>query len=702
MTDRAPNRLAREASPYLRQHSRNPVDWFPWGSEALEKAKTEDKPILLSIGYSACHWCHVMEKESFEDGAIAAQMSDDFVSIKVDREERPDLDQIYQLVVQLMGRSGGWPLTVFLTPDQRPFFGGTYFPPRERYGMPGFPQVLRAIAEAYRNKRADVELQASELAQAIGRVGELSRRTNEPYAPGPDLLERTSKKLAQRFDEQNGGFGDRPKFPNTMCLDVLLRRGVLERDEDAARKVRRALDGMQKGGIWDHLGGGFHRYSTDERWLVPHFEKMLYDNALLLGLYTEAFRAFGSDEYAATASDIGTYLLREMQGENGGFFTAQDADSEGEEGRFFVWSKSEVESLLAGDPLASAVALAHFGVTPEGNFESTGATVLAEQASVNTVAAMLGKSVTEVGDALTRATVKMLAAREQREKPFCDQKVLASWNALAISALADASLALGEPSLLIAAEKAFDFVETSLVRGGAVNRLVKDGIVKGPGFLDDHAFLCSAALDLYEATGNPAHVLRAHQIADQIIARFWDEAGGGFFFTPSDGEKLIARSKDPFDQAIPSGGAVASRAFLKLGAMVDEKYADYARRYLEANAAAAVDNPFGFGQTIGVLDRLVRGSTDVVVLGASGDARARALHRVAYAVYAPNRNVVWVDPANADSMAAAPRFTADRRVPLGNTQRGAGAEPVAYVCRGHTCSAPVATPGELRALLAAR
>jgi uncharacterized protein YyaL (SSP411 family) len=693
MTERAPNRLAREASPYLQQHAHNPVDWFPWGSEALIKAKAEDKPILLSIGYSACHWCHVMEKESFENDAIAKQMNEGFVSIKVDREERPDLDHIYQLVVQLMGRSGGWPLTVFLTPEQKPFFAGTYFPPADRYGISGFPAVLRAISDAYRERRADVELQAGELAQAVARVGQMEGRGGDAGKLGPDLLARTSRKLFARFDDRYGGFGSRPKFPNTMCFDVLLRRGFEENDDDAKSKVRLALDAMRRGGIWDHLGGGFHRYSTDERWLVPHFEKMLYDNALLLRLYTDAYRAFGDDAYASTASDIGTYLLREMQSSRGGFYSAQDADSEGEEGKFFVWTPAEVRELLRDDPLAADVVERYFGITEQGNFEHSGATVLAENRPLSAVAAALDKPLGEVEDALTRGSMKMLAHREKREKPFRDEKVLASWNGLVIGALADASLALGEGSLLTAGEKAFDYVEQTLVSDGRVMRLVKGDIVKGPGFLDDHAFLAAAALDLYEATGNVARLESARRIADQMIARFWDRADGGFFFTPSDGEKLITRSKDPFDQSIPSGGSLACLALLKLGAITDEKYIEPARQYLERVSPMALENPFGFGQTIAVLDRLVRGSTDIVILGSAGDPRTGALHRAALSAYVPNRNLVLADPARAESMKAARLLTSDK--PAGDTA-------VAYVCRGRTCSAPVTTPEELLSLLKAQ
>jgi uncharacterized protein YyaL (SSP411 family) len=694
MSARAPNRLAGEASPYLLQHSHNPVDWFPWGPEALAKAKADDKPILLSIGYSACHWCHVMERESFEDDAIARQMNEGFVSIKVDREERPDLDQIYQRVIQVMGRSGGWPLTVFLTPDQRPFFAGTYFPPVDRYGMSGFPTLLRAVAEAYRSKRADVEVQAQELAQAVAGVGNLEHRSTGPYSPGPDLLRVTAEKLFRRFDDQHGGFGQRPKFPNTLCLDVLLRLAKLEHDDQSGQKVRVALDGMRAGGIWDHLAGGFHRYSTDEKWLVPHFEKMLYDNALLLRLYSDAFRAFGDEAYAATASDIGTYLLSEMQSDEGGFYASQDADSEGEEGKFFVWTKSEVESRLAADPLALAVAISYFGITADGNFESTGATVLAENRPLATVASAAGVPLAEAQQALTRAEVKMLSTREKREKPFRDEKILASWNGLVIGALADASLALGEPSLLIAAEQAFAYVERVLVfSNGRVRRLAKGSVVKGPGFLDDHAFLCAAALDLYEATGQDSYLATARRIADQTLAHFWDDRAGAFYFTPDDGEALISRTQDPYDQAIPSGAAVASLALLKLAATVDEKYLAYPRRYLEKMAPAAVDNPFGFGQTIGVIDRLVRGSMDVVVVGRTDDPHAKALHRAALSAYLPNRNVVWVDPGRAESRQAAPLLALDKP---------SAEQAVAYVCRDRTCSPPVATEGELVRLLSDR
>src|SRR6202142_1807293 len=433
------NRLAREASPYLQQHAHNPVDWYPWGGEALEKAKREDKPILLSIGYSACHWCHVMERESFENEAIAKLMNESFVNVKVDREERPDLDHVYQLVVQLMGRSGGWPLTVFLTPDQRPYFGGTYFPPADRYGMPGFPKVLHATNEAYRTRRDQVEAHSAEVTRAIAEA--TAGREGAREGASPALVQKAVAKLVARFDDEHGGVGRRPKFPSTMSLDVLLRAGEHDR-------VGRTLDAMRAGGIYDQLGGGFHRYSTDERWLVPHFEKMLYDNALLLRLYADGWRALRDEKYADTARDIASYVAREMTSPDGGFYATQDADSQGEEGRFFVWTPAEVDEACAADEEAARAARRVYGITDEGNFEKGGATVLSLVDSPRD---------RRERAALERPRRAMFEARERRPKPTRDDKILASYSALMISALADAAGVVW-PQLGNAAERAMRFV----------------------------------------------------------------------------------------------------------------------------------------------------------------------------------------------------------------------------------------------------
>jgi uncharacterized protein YyaL (SSP411 family) len=674
-----PNRLAREASPYLQQHADNPVDWYAWGDEAFARAKREDKPVLLSIGYSACHWCHVMAHESFEDEATAKLMNDGFVNVKVDREERPDLDQIYQLVVQLMGRSGGWPLTVFLTPEQKPFFGGTYFPPKDKYGMPGFPKVLSAVADAYLTKREEVASQADELTLAISKATTPDARA--PYTPGPDLLERATRRLSTRFDDAHGGFGQRPKFPSTMSLEVLLRRGALVGDAQAVSRVVMALDRMRDGGVYDQLGGGFHRYSTDEAWTVPHFEKMLYDNALLLRLYADAWRATRHARFADTARDIAAYVAREMTDAGGGFYATQDADSEGVEGKFFVWTPAEIDAALADDPAAADAAKRAYGVTAAGNFEETGATVLTQTHAADGQA-----------DALARAKARLFAAREARVKPFRDEKILASWNGLMIGALADAGAALGDAGMIAAARRAFAFCRATLVvpeTPARVMRLVKGDVVKGPGFLDDYAFLADAALDLYEATGEPAYVVDARALLDALLVRFHDDTG--FFFAPSDGEALIHRAQDPYDHAIPSGASIASKALSRLGALVGGAYADVAERALVRLAPSAIENPFGMSQSICGLDRLVRGSVDVVVVGPRTSDATGALVAVAMRAYLPNRTVAWADPADAEALAVCAALAEGK--PTTDL-------PSAFVCRDRACSLPITSPDALKSALA--
>ena len=692
-----PNRLIHEASPYLLQHANNPVDWFPWGPDALAEAKRRDVPILLSIGYSACHWCHVMERESFESALIAKQMNDGFVNIKVDREERPDLDQIYQLVVQLMGRNGGWPLTVFLTPSQRPFFAGTYFPPADRYGMPGFTKLLTAIGEAYRERRAEVDAQSVALTSAIAEVGSASQKGDDETPPlGPDLLARAGDLLLRRIDEAHGGFGPKPKFPNTMPLEVMLRRGVLDGHGVSREASRVALEAMRAGGIWDQLGGGFHRYSTDERWLVPHFEKMLYDNALLLRSYVDGARALGVPRFGEVARDIASYVAREMTDASGGFYASQDADSEGEEGKFFVWNPEGVHAALPDDAVAAKAACLFYGITPDGNFEEhgrdTGMTVLAETMSLAMVAGHVGLSVDDTRAAIARADSRLFEVRESRPKPFRDEKILTSWSALMISGLAEAGAALSAPEMVTSAESALAFVEASLVErtgtSARVLRLVKGDVKKGPGFLDDHAYLANAALDVYEVTGNPAPALLARALVDGMLTAFHSDAG--FYFTPSDGETLITRSTDSYDNAIPSGVSMACRALLRLGTLVDAKYTDIAERQLVRLYPSAVTNPFGYGQLLCELDRLVRGSVDIVLVGPRTDPRIQALAAAVFAKWLPNRNVAWLDPTNPSSLEACSLLAADKP---------AQSSPCAYVCRGRACSLPVTTAAALTELL---
>ncbi len=684
------NRLHKETSPYLLQHARNPVDWYAWGPEALARAKAENKPILLSIGYSACHWCHVMERESFEDERTASLMNAHFVNIKVDREERPDLDQIYQLVVQLMGRSGGWPLTVFLTPDQKPFFGGTYYPPVPRYGMPSFSQVLVALSDAYRDKPRDIADQADELSAAIAEVGK-----NEATARGDltvGLLERAASKLTLRFDDTHGGFGARPKFPNTMALDLLLLHAMTSDDLASKNRVKHALDAMQDGGIHDQLGGGFHRYSTDEKWLVPHFEKMLYDNALLLRLYGNGVRAFGDETYAATARHIVRWLFREMTRADGLFFSAQDADSEGEEGKFFVWTEEEIRTVLSAED--ARVAIAFFGVTKEGNFAEpghapTGTSVLHRACSIEEVAASLSLSPDEASLALGRATDKLFHSRDARSKPFRDDKVMVSLNALMIGALTDAGMALHESSWIEHARTAFDRLwqeACTQPEDVRVARYLKDEQRVGTGFLDDYAYLADAALRLYEATADPQYVKRAMSLAQAMDSRFRDVAGG-LFLASNDGERLIVRTKDSFDHAVPAASAIAVSVFARLGTLVDPKFRLVAEAELRLHVKAA-ETPLGYASTLFAIDALARGFTEVVVLGA--DDSSAALLDAAAQVYLPHPLLARVDLSEPSSVAVC-ALLLEGKTPQEH--------PVAYVCRAGACSQPVATPATLTALL---
>ena len=689
------NRLAHEASPYLRQHAKNPVDWYPWSDEALARATREDKPILLSIGYSACHWCHVMERESFEDAAIAAKMNASFVCIKVDREERPDLDQIYQLTVQLLGRSGGWPLTVFLTPERQPFFGGTYFPPVDRYGMPGFGKLLDAISDAYRDKREDLADQAKEVTEAIAKITRKVKEGSVADVPA-DVLSRAAKRLGTRFDDEHGGFGERPKFPNTMPLEVLLRHGIETNDTKSELRIGAALSGMRGGGVYDHLGGGFHRYSTDEAWRVPHFEKMLYDNALLVRLYTDAARALENEDHEATVRDVARYVLSDMTSPEGAFYATEDADSEGEEGKFFVFSPEEVRAAIPEASRADLV-LAHFGITNDGNFEKTGKTVLSIQKSVARLSIEGSKPPSYIAEELRLGKAALLRARSERARPFRDEKVLAGWNGLMISALAEAGGAFAEPTFVAAAERALAYVRKTLVSESAegpltVARHALDGKVVGRGFLDDYAYLCNAAIDLYEVTGEPSHLAFAHALSRAMVARFY-ETGIGFVFTEADQGDLLVRAKDSHDSAMPSGTAMACRALLRLATFVDPELFPMAESELVRNAPEALENPFGFGQTLCELSRLVKGSVDVVLVGNRHDPRTRALADTTLRAYLPNRCLAWIDPNDAASVAVA-KVLAEGKP--------AGEGPVAYVCRDRSCSAPVSTPEALAALLAGK
>ncbi len=685
--DRKPNRLAGEASPYLLQHAHNPVAWCPWGPEALAEAKSRDVPILLSIGYSACHWCHVMERESFESDAIAKLMNDHYVCIKVDREERPDLDQIYQLVVQLMGRSGGWPLTVFLTPEQKPFFAGTYFPPADRYGMPGFPKILGAVAEAYRERRGEIDEQAAELTKAIAEVGRGESDGTTPYAPGPDLLARVSSILLRGFDETHGGFGKQPKFPNTMPLEVLLRRGVLEKDGPARDAVRLALESMRNGGIWDQLGGGFHRYSTDERWLVPHFEKMLYDNAQLAQTYAHCYQVTGKAFYKGNVLDILDYILREMTSDDGAFYSAQDADSEGVEGKYFVWTAAEIRKALGERD--AGVFSEFFNITSEGNWEGKNILRIVQDAHV--IAEKYALEFYAVEEILEIARFKLLEIRAERVKPGLDDKTLTGWNGLMISAMAECGAIFDREEFVQAATNSAEFIMKHLslrdkdgfLRLLRTNRL---GQSKLNGCLEDYAFFAEGLIKLYEATFELRWLETARELLNSMLTYFWDDLDGGFFATSSDHEKLIQRLKDWEDNAIPCGNTVALEVMLQIGRITgDTALLNRVSGILMKISPIMAEHPAGFTRLLGVLDSVLSGSKEAAIIGPLQDASMKELHSVLYRTYLPNHTFV-----HASSLETAPRW-----IPLLEQRGMLNGKPTAYVCENMACKSPTNDPIEL-------
>jgi uncharacterized protein YyaL (SSP411 family) len=684
VSGRKPNRLVQEQSPYLRQHAYNPVDWYPWSEEALARARAENKPILLSIGYSACHWCHVMERESFENEQIARLMNDNFVSIKVDREERPDLDQIYMDAVQLLTGRGGWPLTVFLTPEGKPFYGGTYFPPQDRQGMPGFPRVLLAIAAAFRDKPADIQQNVERLAKGLAGLAEFSPDGGEL---GPKALAAAAHALAEHYDRVNGGIGRAPKFPNSFVFSFFLRRYQASGDLEFGHMVRDTLTRMAKGGIYDQLGGGFHRYSVDDRWLVPHFEKMLYDNALLARLYLDAGRALGEPDFVAVAREILDYVLREMTSPEGGFHSTQDADSEGEEGKFFLWTPAEMRAVL-GEKL-SRIAERYFDVTEEGNFE--GRNILHRTIERDEAARLFGMSAEEMDHAIEEIRRRLFEARERRVKPARDDKILAAWNGMMIGALAEGYRALGGQRYLAAAARAVDFLMARLWDGRALKRSFKDGIARFNGYLEDYALIANGMIDLYEASLDGRYLAMARTMADAILERFLDRDKGGFFFTSADHEQLITRSKAVFDGSTPSGNSAAVMALLRLYAYTGEvRYFAEAQRTLRLLHSFIAQQPFAFSHMLEAVDLYQRGPIEIVLVGERG---------------APELGE-WLERLGLLHIANRALFVADPRDPAGShlpeQVRGktqVGGKLTAYVCRERTCTAPITSFEALKAEL---
>jgi uncharacterized protein len=648
------NRLADETSPYLLQHKDNPVDWYPWGEEALGRARDEDRPILLSIGYSACHWCHVMERESFEDPETAALMNDLFVPIKLDREERPDIDSIYMEACQAMTGSGGWPLNVFLTPEQVPFYAGTYFPPESRMGMPGWRDVLVAVAQAWQERRDEIRAGGERIAERL-QGGALLRPSDEPLRA--ELLDRAVEGLRSQYDAANGGFGGAPKFPPASALELLMRRG--ERDI-----VTHTLLAMASGGMYDQVGGGFARYSVDAHWLVPHFEKMLYDNALLARAYLHGWQLTGEPLFRRVTEETLDWALREMRAPEGGFFSALDADSEGVEGKFYVWTVDQLREALAGEPDVDE-AIAWFGATDRGNFEGANIPVR-------------GPGVPERLDEWRR---KLYEVRAQRVWPGLDDKRLTSWNALMISALAEAGAVLERADYLDAATRAAEFVLGSLRDAdGRLLRTYKDGRARLNAYLEDHAYLLEALLTLYESSFDPRWFAEARALADTMIDRFADVEHGGFFETSSDHERLLARRKDLEDHPIPSGNASAAYGLLRLAALTGEaSYEDRAVGVLRLLHGPATEYPQAFGHLLQALDFHLAPVREVALVGDTP-----SMERLVRSRFRPHI-VLAGGPAD--------------RVPLLQDREPLEGRPTAYVCERFVCQAPVTTNEELERLL---
>jgi uncharacterized protein YyaL (SSP411 family) len=661
-----PNRLTQETSPYLLQHKDNPVDWYPWGPEALERAREEDRPVLLSVGYSACHWCHVMERESFEDPETAAYMNEHFVSVKVDREERPDVDAIYMEAVQAISGHGGWPMTVFLDPDGVPFYGGTYFPPDTSRGMPSFRMVMEAVVHAFETQREEIRERAPGTRARLGAIGEVEPR---PELPGQVDLEEAVQRLLGAADLRNGGFGAAPKFPPASSLELLLARGETEH-------VELTLDRMLAGGIYDQIGGGFARYAVDAVWLVPHFEKMLYDNALLARIYLHGWQELGHERYRRVCEETLDWMLREMRGPEGGFYSAQDADSEGEEGKFYVWTPAQIEKALAVDPNCIKFPaswpgnlMQFWGISAEGNFE--GANVLH----------LAGGAEALEPEGLAEARRALLEARSQRVRPGLDDKRLTSWNALAIAALADAGAVLGREDYLDAARACAAFLLEQLRdAGGNLLRTYKGGRAHLNAYLEDHAFLLEALLALYEASFEERWFSEARALAESMIERFGDAERGGFYSTSSDHEELIARRKDVGDHPIPSGNSSAAMGLLRLGALTGE------RRYEEAGAAVfalfakpAVEHPDAFAHLLRALDFHLSPTREVALVGENLSELTAVVREK------PRPHLVL---AGGQEGATEPPLLEGRTL--------VGGKPAAYVCQNFTCQLPVTDPAELR------
>lgn len=677
------NRLINEKSPYLLQHAHNPVDWYPWSSEAFDKAKSEDKPVFLSIGYSTCHWCHVMERESFEDEEVADLLNREFVSVKVDREERPDVDQLYMSVCQALTGHGGWPLTVILTPEQKPFFAGTYFPKRNRMGHRGLMEILERITQAWKQERNQVEEMVQRLADAL----QTQLTEMEEGALSPEPIREGVRQLESSFDDRYGGFGAAPKFPRPHDYLFLLRVWREQGNEKALQMVEQTLNAMRSGGIFDHIGFGFSRYSVDEKWLVPHFEKMLYDNALLALAYLEAYQATGNERFARVAREIFHYVLRDMTDDEGGFYSAEDADSEGEEGKFYVWSPEEVYAVLGkerGVRFCEA-----YDITAHGNFEGKS---IPNQIGLDSVAlaSRYGLSEEAWSAELEDSRQRLFQAREERVHPHKDDKILTSWNGLMIVTLARGARVLGEDRYREAAERAFRFVWNTLRReDGRLLARYRDGEAAIPAYLDDYANLVWALLELYETTLEADYLEKALMLTKSMLDLFGDEGKGGFFFTGRDGERLLARNKEVYDGATPSGNAVAAYNLVRIAHMTGSaEWTEQAEKQLTAFMNTVKRAPVAYSFFLTALQGALGTSREIVIAGAVDDPTTQAMIRLVQRAYLPEAVLLFRPMGKTESL--------DHLAPFTNEQNAIDGRPTAYVCQNRSCHQPVHTVDELK------
>jgi len=669
------NKLGHESSPYLLQHAKNPVHWHAWNEEALGRAKKENKPIFLSVGYSSCHWCHVMAHESFEDEEIAKIMNENFINIKVDREERPDLDDIYQKVCQMSTGQGGWPLSVFLTPDQRPFYVGTYFPAIDSYGRPGFGSLCRQLAQSWKEKPKDVEKAADNFMQNLDKL----KQFPTPSKIDKSILDEAAINLLQMADVTYGGFGQAPKFPNASNLSFMFRYSKLSGISKFQKFALLTLKKMAKGGIFDQIGGGFHRYSTDARWLVPHFEKMLYDNALLPIVYSEAYQITKDPFFENVVKKILDYVIREMTSSDGIFFSAQDADTNGEEGQTFVWKKQEIEKILGQD---SEIFCIYYDVTDGGNFE--GNTILANNINASSLGFKFGKSEPEIENLISKCSEKLLEIRNKREQPGKDDKIITSWNGLMVSAFLSGYRITDNSKYLDAAKQSIDFFESNFEKNHILHRTFKNAEPKLNGYLDDYAYMANASVDMFENTSQPKYLSFATNLANYLITHFWDDSTNGFFFTSDYHEKLIMRPKNNYDLSMPSGNSVAAYVLLKLYYITQNKqFLEIAKKIIESQATSAAENPFAFGYLLSALYLYYQKPTEITIINGKNSELVSSLRKK----FLPESITVLVESqSNLEALSKHPFFSG---------KEFQSDKTTVFVCKNFSCSLPLSELSEI-------